>query len=560
MGLSNRKTLIINLAVAVSFLLLSYLFIYPFITKGILFNGDDTWYQINRILEIKEGIKDGNFLPYVYTHSFGKIAYPLGIFYPEITIVPIAVLVLLLPHPVTGIYLGIAGYTLLSLVIVYSLLRKLGKTRSAAYIGSVLYAFSAYRTVDAFTRFALGEYIAMTFLPLCLYGFYMIVKGDRKKWVYLAIGFSGMLLSHVLTSFITALFLVICWIISLFWDKNKLLTILALLKAVVASILASLIFLEPFLEQELFQKYGKPTPRPLSDTAQKFSDMVISALDNSTLQGWKEVFSIGFFLILVVFLGIILYEKMTTLGKRAYTIGCISFIVASNLFPWNLLENTFISVIQYPFRILMLPTLLLAIVGADLVDTSFTKLATTNMKKISVVIVIVLGVLMMWDASVEKLFKVTEYTSQGLYTNSSRFFGGTLYTDQYTPKKTLKYLEDIYEHTAIFDNHVKVKLTSKSVDGKQVFISKKFKAGKRVDLPVSYYKNYAVYQGNEKLITNISKRNTIAVVLKNKKPISVGYEYTLLNKICYCISIFSWLVLAYLILYKSFFTNFHKRD
>ena len=120
MGLSNRKTLIINLAVAVSFLLLSYLFIYPFITKGILFNGDDTWYQINRILEIKEGIKDGNFLPYVYTHSFGKIAYPLGIFYPEITIVPIAVLVLLLPHPVTGIYLGIAGYTLLSLVLVDS--------------------------------------------------------------------------------------------------------------------------------------------------------------------------------------------------------------------------------------------------------------------------------------------------------------------------------------------------------------------------------------------------------------------------------------------------------
>lgn len=553
MTFKSWKLWIINILIATSFFLLSYLFIYPFITKGVVFNGDDTWYQINRILEIKEGIKNGNFLPYVYTHSFGKIAYPLGIFYPEITIVPIAVLVFLLPHPVTGIYLGIAGYTLLSLLIVYSLLRKLGKTRSAAYIGSVLYAFSAYRTVDAFTRFALGEYIAMTFLPLCLYGFYMIVKGDRKEWVYLAIGFSGMLLSHVLTSFITALFLAICWIISLFWDKNKLLTILALLKAVVASILASLIFLEPFLEQELFQKYGKPTPLLLSDTAQKFSDMFISALDNSMLQGWKEVFSIGFCLLLVLFLGIVLYKKMTNIGRLVYLVGCVSFVIASNLFPWNLFEKTFISVIQFPFRILMLPTLLLAVAGSDLEDIYFSKLSINTIKKLSLAIVIVSGILMMWNASVERLFKVTEYTSKGLYTNTSDFFEGVEYVDQYTPKKTIKYLPDIYTHTAILDNHSREVLIAKSVNGKQMYSSSKFKAGRRVDLPVSYYKNYTVYQGNKKLKTNISSRNTIEVTLKSKKPVFVEYEYTLLNKMCYIISIVSWLVLSVLFLFKCFF-------
>lgn len=553
MTFKSWKLWIINILIATSFFLLSYLFIYPFITKGVVFNGDDTWYQINRILEIKEGIKDGNFLPYVYTHSFGKIAYPLGIFYPEITIVPIAVLVLLLPHPVTGIYLGIAGYTLLSLLIVYSLLRKLGKTRSAAYIGSVLYAFSAYRTVDAFTRFALGEYIAMTFLPLCLYGFYMIVKGDRKEWVYLAIGFSGMLLSHVLTSFITALFLVICWIISLFWDKNKLLTILALLKAVVASILASLIFLEPFLEQELFQKYGKPTPLLLSDTAQKFSDMFISALDNSMLQGWKEVFSIGFCLLLVLFIGIVLYKKMSNIGRLVYLVGCVSFVIASNLFPWNLFENTFISVIQFPFRILMLPTLLLAVAGSDLADIYFSKLSINTIKKLSLAILIVVGILMMWNASVERLFKVTEYTSKGLYTNTSDFFEGVEYVDQYTPKKTIKYLPDIYTHTAILDNHSREALIAKSVNGKQMYFSPMFKVGRRVDLPVSYYKNYTVYQGSKKLKTNISSRNTIEVILKSREPVFVEYEYTLLNKICYIISIVSWLILSVLFLFRCVF-------
>ncbi|MFT9269203.1 MAG: hypothetical protein ABF539_06770 [Liquorilactobacillus nagelii] len=31
----------------VSFLVLSYFFVYPLLTKGVVFNGDDSWYHID---------------------------------------------------------------------------------------------------------------------------------------------------------------------------------------------------------------------------------------------------------------------------------------------------------------------------------------------------------------------------------------------------------------------------------------------------------------------------------------------------------------------------------
>ncbi|WP_270312662.1 hypothetical protein [Ligilactobacillus agilis] len=546
------RTLGINLAIFISFILLGYFFIYPFIMRGIVFNGDDAWYQVNRLLEVKEGLKAGNPLVYIYSHTFGKVAYPLGIFYPEITIIPISALMLIVKHPVTGIYLGIAGYTILTLVIVYFLLRKLGKSRYGAYIGSVLYAFSAYRTVDAFTRFALGEYIAMTFLPLCLYGFYMILKGNRSEWPYLSMGLAGMLLSHILSTFIVVVFLAICWCASLIYDKKRLKTFLALVKSGIFAILASLMFLEPFLEQEFFQSYSKPSPIPMSEAASTFSDILMSALNNSVLKSYTAAYSIGFPLMLVVFLGAILYKRLANTGKKSYLVGIIILISVSNLFPWYLLQDTIFSVIQYPFRIIMLPTLLLSLVGAEIMDISFENILPKLGKKLIISSILVIGIASFWGSSVQKLIKDPGYNSKNLiYTNNSDYFDGTMYVDQYTPKKTIPYLPELYTHTAIINKKNKIKLSVASKAGEQIFSSHDFRRGITVDVPVSYYKNYEVYQDNKKLASKISKRNTIEVKLRSNNPITIKYRYTVLNKLSYIISVVMWGLFGLILITKN---------
>ena len=215
------KQMIINIGVFLSFCVLSYLYIRPLLITGNIYMGDDAWYHINRIIEVKRNIEVGNFLPYIYSYTFGQVAFPLGIFYPEITLIPIALISTLFKHQVTGIYMGIALYTLLTLCIMYFVVRKLNKSRLAAYVASVLYAFSIYRTIDAYSRFALGEYIAMTFLPLCFYGFYAILKGNRKDGVYLVAGFSLILMTHVLSAVIVLITMMLIWIISLIFIDEK---------------------------------------------------------------------------------------------------------------------------------------------------------------------------------------------------------------------------------------------------------------------------------------------------------------------------------------------------
>ena len=72
--------------------------------------------------------------------------------------------------------------------------------------------------IDIFARFALGEFIALTFIPLCFYGLYAIIIGNEKDWTFLAAGVSLILLTHILSTIIVFVFLIAFLLIFLlFW-------------------------------------------------------------------------------------------------------------------------------------------------------------------------------------------------------------------------------------------------------------------------------------------------------------------------------------------------------
>lgn len=52
-------------------------------------------YHINRIQELTDNIKEGNWYPYLYSHHFKDTAYLLGVFYPQLTLIPFALACLL---------------------------------------------------------------------------------------------------------------------------------------------------------------------------------------------------------------------------------------------------------------------------------------------------------------------------------------------------------------------------------------------------------------------------------------------------------------------------------
>ena len=62
---------------------------------------------------------------------------------------------------------------------------------------------------------AVGEGSAYTFLPLVVYGIYLVFEKDvedrefHKSWIILGLGYAGLIQTHVLTCEITALFTVL---------------------------------------------------------------------------------------------------------------------------------------------------------------------------------------------------------------------------------------------------------------------------------------------------------------------------------------------------------------
>lgn len=109
-------------------------------------------------------------------------------------------------------------------VIAYYSFKKCVKDEYAALFGSMVYLLAPYHLFNIYSRGAVGEYLAMTFLPLVCCGMYLLYTEDvaakeykRYKW-YIIGGMSAVLQSHLITTEMTAvLMLLFC---ALFWRKT----------------------------------------------------------------------------------------------------------------------------------------------------------------------------------------------------------------------------------------------------------------------------------------------------------------------------------------------------
>lgn len=309
---------------------------------GFIPAGDDWGYHIDRIIEIANNIRHGNFFPMMYTYTFKKIGYLLGAFYPWITLLHFAILKNLVTNQVVAIALGFAFYIFLSLNLTFHVVNKLTNNCKQSLYTAIIYVFAGYILVDCYQRMALGDFISQMFLPVAVYGFYSVFWGNEEDWPYLAFGMSAIILSHVLSTFIVSIFFVMTAIILFHWIDNRKERFIRLVFAMLVCVASSAIFIFPFVEQELYQSFGMPSPQNLQPT--NFGDIVVSSLNGNC-------YACGFIIISVLILGLFFWRKLSLIERSSYTIGTITLIISSSLFPWTNLNHTVFDVIQFPFRL-----------------------------------------------------------------------------------------------------------------------------------------------------------------------------------------------------------------
>ena len=99
MGVKKRNTAIVLLLM----IILSLFFVLSGLKARMVFAADDMPYHINRIQELVYSLKHGNWYPYLYTRQFKGVPYPLGIFYPQLTLIPIAALCIVFNSYIIGL-------------------------------------------------------------------------------------------------------------------------------------------------------------------------------------------------------------------------------------------------------------------------------------------------------------------------------------------------------------------------------------------------------------------------------------------------------------------------
>lgn len=354
---SLKKNASNRLKVFIIALVVSLLYIIPFLTsKGALF-GDDLHFHIDRVLGLAT-IKQSP----VNFRSFYKVGQGINFFYPYLTFYPYYLFYKLTKGLYAGWMLYIYFLSLVTYLISYYSCKGITHKSFNSHIFALLYTFSAYRLDNIVVRFAAGEVIAITFIPLTFYGLYLILKGNYHKWYHLTLGMSLLIYSHILSGVMTSVFIGLIYLTTIWFSDKKAARTYSLAVATVATLVLCSFQLFPMLEQFSYSKIAGPINFSLNLSARSISDLLRYSFINDVTKhvpGFLVVVSVIFSLFKI------LKFKKEDFYILAWIV--ILFCLESTLVTWPESPNSLVSTIQFPWRLNSYITLFSSFLVADLV-------------------------------------------------------------------------------------------------------------------------------------------------------------------------------------------------
>lgn len=228
--------------------------LYPFMTSN-MGTGDDLSYHLMRIEGLKDAIVDGQFPAVVMPNALSGNGY-LNSMYPYLFLYIPALLRVFNVSLILSYKVLIFLANLVTAYLTYIGVKSVCNRRYGALLAAMVYVCLPYRFNNIYARGALGEILAMTFLPFMFAAIYHMLLGDRKKWYWIIIALSGLLQSHIISFVIGCMMTAIACILflkELLSEKRW----LDLIKAAVLSGLLNLWFLVPFVWFYLKGELGK---------------------------------------------------------------------------------------------------------------------------------------------------------------------------------------------------------------------------------------------------------------------------------------------------------------
>ena len=217
----------------------------PLFSSTLIVSGHDWIFHLTRIEGMKDSLLGGQFPVRITGFSFNGYGEASGIFYPNLFIyIPVIFRLCNLPLAVSY-NLFCALINLLTIFCTYWSFKKLfGSVRIGA-VTAIIYTSFIYRLVDIYSRGALGEAQAMTFLPVALVSLYLIITHDSRYWPVFTLSYSGIIQSHIISGVIATVLATIL-VIYFYRQMIRRQVLLSLGKAILFIVLLNAWFYFPF--------------------------------------------------------------------------------------------------------------------------------------------------------------------------------------------------------------------------------------------------------------------------------------------------------------------------
>lgn len=549
-------------------LLITCLFTWPYLTNDFLGIEHDTFFHLARIEGLASSLKDGDFFPCIYPYKNGGFGYGSPMFYCDVLLYPSALLYLCGISLASCYKFTVFLFTFVACYTMEDLVYRITHYEKSVLVIAIAYTFSNYHITDVYVRSALGEVAAMMFLPVLLSSIYeLLYRKDETKWYLLAIGLTGLVLSHNLTFVLGVILFLIFMIIRLKYVHKKL-----FIKIVMSCFLAFLLtcwYTIPMLEQTFSQEmyvhyYAK------NSSLESYTMPIWKYFVNKTVYGYGSnnyssdksmLVNVGWFLTFFPLLYFFLpkEKKKRKFFQHSLILGYVFLLLPIEYVPWKYLS--FLRILQFPWRLELIALPLLCVVSAMIIPS----ITTTWRRALTLACTLFL--------IIEGIYHLSPIssTSFGIATIN----GDTTYEDITNGKLLDPYYSATYKRVELCGGDY---LPMNSVDFRSYTATIKdeyqnetnisyekngatlsFTVGEEyanttLVLPVTIYKGYIVYYAHDGITEKISVENKTGLVsflTQGTGEYVLKYELTTIQLVSRTVSFITLLVLIAYIIRKN---------
>lgn len=345
---------------------------------------DDGIQHISRAYGTAKSMKEGNYN--IITDFANDFGYSWNLFYGPLTTYGIIIFELIFKNFIIAYKVFVYFLLLLSGIFMYKLVFKMSNNRNVALLSSVIYILAPYHLTDLYVRNALGEFASFIFIPLVFLGLYNLFNTTDNNY-YLAIGAIGLILTHNLSTIITAIFALIYLLVNIKELKNSKI-LKGLFINTIFIILITSFFWIPLLETKLSANYCvyedgfMATSESTAARGLNISNLFITYTND------VFVLEVGPILILLAF-SIMALRNLQS-NRKEYILflifSILSLFMATKYFPWKYLPESF-SIIQFPWRMLEFSSFFLSVICSI---NAYIIIKKFNLKDVCVLILILL--------------------------------------------------------------------------------------------------------------------------------------------------------------------------